>query len=124
MGKKNKGGNRPSVTNTTAVVTPVSSSISAEDKELLELAKMCVEEGDKDLKGLIQKLAEKANEEHKLELEVAKEDFVKNLETVQGDERDTIIFSVAYAKDVNGRFIHNFGPLNKMGGEMVRWNPN
>lgn len=43
--------------------------------------------------------------------------FVKNLETVQGDERDVIIFSVAYAKDKSGRFIHNFGPLNKQGGE-------
>lgn len=43
--------------------------------------------------------------------------FVKNLETVQGDERDTIIFSVAYAKDSEGRFLHNFGPLNKKGGE-------
>lgn len=43
--------------------------------------------------------------------------FVKNLETVQGDERDTIIFSIAYAKDSAGRFIHNFGPLNRQGGE-------
>lgn len=43
--------------------------------------------------------------------------FVKNLETVQGDERDTIIFSVAYAKDSVGKFIHNFGPLNRKGGE-------
>lgn len=43
--------------------------------------------------------------------------FVKNLETVQGDERDTIIFSVAYAKDKTGKFYHNFGPLNKKGGE-------
>ncbi len=43
--------------------------------------------------------------------------FIKNLETVQGDERDTIIFSVAYAKDSEGRFIHNFGPLNREGGE-------
>ncbi len=43
--------------------------------------------------------------------------FIKNLETVQGDERDTIIFSVAYAKDSMGRFIQNFGPLNKQGGE-------
>lgn len=43
--------------------------------------------------------------------------FVKNLETVQGDERDTIIFSVAYAKDKDGKFLHNFGPLNRKGGE-------
>ena len=43
--------------------------------------------------------------------------FIKNLETVQGDERDTIIFSIAYAKDINNKFILNFGPLNKEGGE-------
>ena len=43
--------------------------------------------------------------------------FVKNLETVQGDERDTIIFSVAYAKDSTGNLMHNFGPLNRAGGE-------
>jgi len=43
--------------------------------------------------------------------------FVKNLETVQGDERDTIIFSVAYARDAEGRFLQNFGPLNRAGGE-------
>lgn len=49
--------------------------------------------------------------------DVAEPFFVKNLETVQGDERDTIIFSVAYAKDSNGRLLHNFGPLNRVGGE-------
>lgn len=43
--------------------------------------------------------------------------FVKNLETVQGDERDTIIFSVGYARDNSGKFFHNFGPLNRVGGE-------
>ena len=43
--------------------------------------------------------------------------FVKNLETVQGDERDTIIFSIAYSKDENGKLKNNFGPLNKEGGE-------
>jgi len=43
--------------------------------------------------------------------------FIKNLETVQGDERDTIIFSVAYGKDHLGKLLHNFGPLNRVGGE-------
>lgn len=43
--------------------------------------------------------------------------FVKNLETVQGDERDTVIFSVAYAKDAQGRLLLNFGPINRAGGE-------
>ena len=43
--------------------------------------------------------------------------FIKNLETVQGDERDTVIFSVGYAKDAQGKLLHNFGPLNRAGGE-------
>lgn len=43
--------------------------------------------------------------------------FIKNLESVQGDERDTIIFSVAYGKDAQGQLLHNFGPLNRVGGE-------
>lgn len=42
--------------------------------------------------------------------------FVKNLERVQGDERDTIIFSIGYAKDQNGMMYMNFGPLSKDGG--------
>lgn len=43
--------------------------------------------------------------------------FVKNLENVQGDERDVILFSVCYAPDATGKFAMNFGPLNKSGGE-------
>ncbi|MFA6627782.1 MAG: AAA domain-containing protein [Bacilli bacterium] len=43
--------------------------------------------------------------------------FVKNIENVQGDERDIIIFSTAYAKNTAGRFVRNFGWLNQTGGE-------
>lgn len=43
--------------------------------------------------------------------------FVKNLETVQGDERDVILFSVTYGPDQFGHVTVNFGPLNKSGGE-------
>ncbi len=43
--------------------------------------------------------------------------FIKNLETVQGDERDTIIFSIGYGYDSGNKFIQNFGPLNRSGGE-------
>jgi len=49
--------------------------------------------------------------------EVREPVFVKNLENVQGDERDTIIFSVGYGPDQAGRHSMNFGPLNKEGGE-------
>jgi very-short-patch-repair endonuclease len=43
--------------------------------------------------------------------------FVKNLENVQGDERDVILFSVCYGPDAQGRVSMNFGPLNRDGGE-------
>lgn len=43
--------------------------------------------------------------------------FVKNIESVQGDERDVIIFSIGYAKNENGRVVRNFGWLNQQGGE-------
>ncbi|MDK2978314.1 MAG: hypothetical protein PWP52_1028 [Bacteroidales bacterium] len=43
--------------------------------------------------------------------------FVRNIENVQGDERDIIIFSTAYAKDKDGRLRYNFGPLSRVGGE-------
>ncbi|MEL0636771.1 DUF4011 domain-containing protein [Marinomonas sp. TI.3.20] len=43
--------------------------------------------------------------------------FVKNLETVQGDERDVILFSITYGPDESGHIAMNFGPLNRTGGE-------
>ncbi|MGC9517169.1 MAG: DUF3320 domain-containing protein [Methanomicrobiales archaeon] len=43
--------------------------------------------------------------------------FVKNLETIQGDERDVIFISVGYGFDENRRLTNNFGPLNHDGGE-------
>lgn len=43
--------------------------------------------------------------------------FVKNLENVQGDERDTILFSVAFSANDRGVVPLNFGPLSRPGGE-------
>ena len=43
--------------------------------------------------------------------------FVKNLENVQGDERDVILISVCYAPDARGRMRMSFGPINRAGGE-------
>ncbi|WP_329062126.1 DUF3320 domain-containing protein [Streptomyces sp. NBC_01429] len=42
--------------------------------------------------------------------------FVKNLESVQGDERDVMIMSVGYGPDEHGKLGLNFGPINKGGG--------
>ncbi len=43
--------------------------------------------------------------------------FVKNLETIQGDERDVVFISVGYGRDAGGALTMNFGPLSALGGE-------
>jgi predicted DNA-binding WGR domain protein len=73
-------------------------------------------------------LARLANEDSKfaarLEAEYEREEndqfcglFVKNLENVQGDERDIILLSICYGPDAQGRMLMNFGPINQRGGE-------
>jgi len=66
------------------------------------------------------------NPEYKMLLEEAKSRkngeenvglFIKNIENVQGDERDVILFSVGYAKDTAGKMVSQFGPLSRDGGE-------
>ena len=49
--------------------------------------------------------------------EVAEPFFVKNLENVQGDERDVILISVGYGFQEAGKFSYSFGPIMKEGGE-------
>ena len=43
--------------------------------------------------------------------------FIKNLENVQADERDTIFLSICYVKNSIGKFYNRFGPINGIGGE-------
>lgn len=43
--------------------------------------------------------------------------IIKNLENIQGDERDVILFSVCYGPDKDGQMYFQFGPINLAGGE-------
>jgi len=43
--------------------------------------------------------------------------IVKNLESIQGDERDVMLFSVTFGPDIAGKITMNFGPINGTGGE-------
>ncbi len=54
--------------------------------------------------------------EHFFQEDLPEAFFVKSLENVQGDERDTVIFSIGYAKDASGVMRMNFGPLSQTGG--------
>jgi AAA domain/Protein of unknown function (DUF4011) len=51
------------------------------------------------------------------QIDIPKDLFVKNIENVQGDEKDIIIFSVGYAPDKKGKLRAQFGSLNQAGGE-------
>jgi predicted DNA-binding WGR domain protein len=78
-----------------------------------------------EIENALSRLAEQDTEfATRLEAEYVREDndvfcglFVKNLENVQGDERDIIIMSVCYGHDAVGRMLMNFGPINQRGGE-------
>ena len=63
-------------------------------------------------------LSKKIAEKHLEDVAYEREEplFVKNLENVQGDERDVILFSVCYGPDAHGKISLNFGPLNQLGG--------
>ena len=73
----------------------------------------------------LQRLAqEDADFQEALEAEFEREEdgefvglLVKNLENIQGDERDLVIMSVCYGHDEEGSMRMNFGPINKSGGE-------
>lgn len=52
-----------------------------------------------------------------LNLPISDHLFVKNIENVQGDEKDIIIFSTGYAPDEKGKLQLKFGSLNRVGGE-------
>ncbi|MEO9474298.1 MAG: AAA domain-containing protein [Cyclobacteriaceae bacterium] len=56
-------------------------------------------------------------EVERLGLKIPESFFVKNIENVQGDEKDIIIFTTAYAKDKTGKIHLKFGSLNVAGGE-------
>ncbi|MDR7304234.1 DUF4011 domain-containing protein [Haloactinomyces albus] len=63
-----------------------------------------------------------SSDDPRIQTALAREDgealFVKNLENVQGDERDVVLFSLAFSVDPGtGRLPLNFGPLTKVGGE-------
>lgn len=65
-------------------------------------------QGDPEFSGLYQDVQKQAPDRRV---------FVKNIENVQGDERDVIIFSVGYARNEEGKIRVNFGSLNRRGGE-------
>lgn len=69
---------------------------------------------------ILDRLEQLAEDDRSLSDALTKSDeplFVKNLENVQGDERDVILFTLAFARDARGKVPLNWGPLTRAGGE-------
>lgn len=104
-----------------------------EAKALVDYLEQKLEDGDTRSYGvvafnkrqqmLIERLIEKRSEENSamqqalLSMkEKGEELFVRNLESVQGDERDVILFTIGFGPDEEGKILMSFGPLAKAGG--------
>ena len=115
-----KGGNRINQPEARAVVDSIIARLR--DPEFKK-AKMTigVVTFNQEQQVLIEDLLEKARQDYpEIEPFFAEDNieaiFVKNIESVQGDERSIIYFSMTYGKDHSGRLSMNFGPMNQDGG--------
>src|SRR5207247_1418818 len=86
-------------------------AFSQEQQQAIEDALTALASKDKEFDQLLEDAWSRTDEDQFTGL------FVKNLENVQGDERDIIIMSVCYGFDSRRKMIMNFGPINKKGGE-------
>ena len=104
-----------------AIVAEVVRRLTSDEPEVHD-ASIGIVTFNSEQQSLIEDLLDKARSDNTgIERAFAEEQqetvFVKNLETVQGDERDVILFSVTYGPDQAGHVTMNFGPLNREGGE-------
>ncbi len=114
-GVYDKGGGRTNKAEAEAVVAEVMERFAKEHSPSIGIVTFSAVQ-----QKLIDDLLTKAFEAHPEYEEADRESeepvFVKNLENVQGDERDIILFSVGYGPDKDGKVSMNFGPLNRDGG--------
>ena len=118
-GEYDKGKSRTNRAEATAVVAEVLRRLLDPQQARLSIGIVTFSQAQQQL---IDDLLEEARRQHP-EIEpyfadgAAEPVFVKNLENVQGDERDVILFSICYGPDAAGRVSMNFGPMNRDGGE-------
>lgn len=114
-GTFDRGKTRTNEAEANAIVNAISLRLNRDPDASIGVITFNTEQRD-----LILDLLEQSTEET-IRTALARDDeglFVKNLENVQGDERDVILFSLAFSRDPRtGRLPLNFGPLNRSGGE-------
>lgn len=117
-GYYDKGKSRQNRTEAQAVVDEIARRIRSEELRKRSIGVVTFSVVQQALiEDLLAELFVRQPELEKLAMECKEPLFIKNLENVQGDERDVILFSVGYGPDAEGRVSMNFGPLNRAGGE-------
>jgi superfamily I DNA and/or RNA helicase/predicted DNA-binding WGR domain protein len=86
-------------------------AFSQEQQHTIEDALTALAQTDKEFEALLEEAYSRTEDDQFIGL------IIKNLENIQGDERDIIIMSVCYGFDAKKKMIMNFGPINKKGGE-------
>jgi very-short-patch-repair endonuclease len=97
----------------TAGVSPTIGVVTFNEVQRDLIEDMLLDEAAKDPQFQVRYIAER----NRVESEQDVGFFVKNLESVQGDERDIMIFSTTFGRDPQGQFRRFFGPINMQGGE-------
>lgn len=117
-GVYDKGGRRNNKAEAQAIVNEVERRLRSTDTEKPSIGIIAFSVVQQNLiEDLLQALFDRNKELREAADALYEPIFVKNLENVQGDERDVILFSVGYGPDKDGKVSMNFGPLNNAGGE-------
>ncbi len=111
-----RGTTRDNPLEATAVVERVLHHYTTRPDSTLGVVTFSVAQADAIQAALDRALVERPDLEHHFSGDRLRGFFIKSLESVQGDERDVIIFSTGYGPDENGKLTSNFGALNKPKG--------
>lgn len=117
-GYYDKGGSRSNQAEAEAIVDEIERRLKSETLRSLSIGVIAFSIMQQGLiEDILQERLEKDRDLQEAATNMYEPIFVKNLENVQGDERDVILFSIGYGPDKNGKVSMNFGPLNNNGGE-------
>lgn len=110
-----RSGTRTNAIEAAAIVDAVEQRVLKEPKISIGIMTLNIQQKN----DIQDRLQERMNQNQAFNAAIAAMDpplFIKNLENIQGDERDVIIFSVGYGPDHEGNMSMNFGPVNQAGG--------
>jgi len=118
QGVYDRGGSRTNRVEAEAVVAAIERHVLTPSENPLSLGVVTFNQPQQTLIENILDARRRASPEldRALSAKVSEPLFVKNLENVQGDERDVMLFSITFGPDITGRMALNFGPLNLEGG--------